>query len=63
MKFYIQEIESERRSGYAWYGTWGDSLLRKPMPNGPQNDNVFFRCESVVRPFANRRINCTSLFE
>lgn len=27
-KFSITEIEAERRNGYAWYGTWGESLLR-----------------------------------
>jgi pectate lyase len=25
-KYYIAEIESERRNGYAWYGTWGKAV-------------------------------------
>lgn len=28
-KYSIAEIEAERRNGYAWYGPWGDSLLRE----------------------------------
>ena len=28
-KYSIAEIEAERRNGYAWYGAWGDSLLRE----------------------------------
>lgn len=28
-KYSMAEIEVERRNGYAWYGTWGDSLLRE----------------------------------
>jgi len=28
-KYSLAEIERERRNGYAWYGTWGDSLLRE----------------------------------
>ena len=27
-KYDIEEIGSERRSGYTWYGNWGDSLIR-----------------------------------
>lgn len=27
-KYSIPEIEAERRNGYAWYGAWGESLLR-----------------------------------
>ena len=27
-KYSLAEIESERRNGYAWYGTWGEALLR-----------------------------------
>lgn len=27
-KYSIAEIEAERRNGYAWYGSWGTSLLR-----------------------------------
>jgi pectate lyase len=29
MKFDLAEIEAERRNGYAWYGTWGESVARK----------------------------------
>lgn len=28
-KYSLAEIEAERRNGYAWFGTWGDSLLRE----------------------------------
>lgn len=27
MKYNINEIEAERRNGYAWYGSWGDVLV------------------------------------
>ena len=27
MKFDVREIESERRNGYAWYGTWPEKLI------------------------------------
>ena len=29
----LEEIEVERRTGYAWYGTWGKKLLEKDYPN------------------------------
>ena len=29
---FIKEIESERRNGYAWYGTWPKNLLEKEFP-------------------------------
>ena len=28
-KYDIAEIESERRNGYAWYGTWGKSVAER----------------------------------
>lgn len=28
----VAEIEHERRTGYAWYGTWADDLLEKEYP-------------------------------
>lgn len=28
-KYSIAEIEAERRNGYAWYGPWGESILRE----------------------------------
>ncbi len=28
-KYSLAEIEAERRNGYTWFGTWGDSLLRE----------------------------------
>jgi PelA/Pel-15E family pectate lyase len=29
MKFDIAEIEAERRNGYAWYGSWDDTVARR----------------------------------
>lgn len=31
-KWAVSEIENERRTGYAWYGTWPKSLLEKEYP-------------------------------
>lgn len=31
-KYDVKEIESERRNGYAWYGTWSKNLLEKEFP-------------------------------
>jgi len=31
-KYDIKEIEIERRTGYAWYGTWPEKLLRTEYP-------------------------------
>ncbi|MEN9684743.1 MAG: hypothetical protein RLZZ28_529 [Bacteroidota bacterium] len=31
-KYDVKEIESERRNGYAWYGTWPKNLLEKEYP-------------------------------
>ena len=31
-KYDVKEIESERRNGYAWYGTWPKNLLEKEFP-------------------------------
>ena len=28
VKYDVAQIEAERRNGYAWYGTWGDGLLK-----------------------------------
>jgi PelA/Pel-15E family pectate lyase len=28
----VAEIESERRNGYAWYGTWPETLIKKKYP-------------------------------
>lgn len=28
-KYSLHEIEAERRNGYAWYGNWGDDLVRR----------------------------------
>jgi PelA/Pel-15E family pectate lyase len=32
IKYDVKEIESERRNGYAWYGTWPEKLLQKEYP-------------------------------
>jgi PelA/Pel-15E family pectate lyase len=31
-KYAVSEIESERRNGYAWYGTWPEKLLKTEYP-------------------------------
>lgn len=31
-KYDVREIESERRNGYAWYGTWPEKLLKTEYP-------------------------------
>jgi len=31
-KYAVSEIELERRTGYAWYGTWPSNLLEKEFP-------------------------------
>ncbi len=31
-KYDVKEIESERRNGYAWYGTWPEKLLKTEYP-------------------------------
>ena len=31
-KYDVKEIESERRNGYAWYGTWPEKLLQTEYP-------------------------------
>lgn len=31
-KYDVKEIEYERRTGYAWYGTWPEKLLRTEFP-------------------------------
>lgn len=31
-KYDVKEIESERRNGYAWYGTWPDKLIHIEYP-------------------------------
>ena len=28
-KYDIAEIESERRNGYAWYGSWGEGVAKR----------------------------------
>jgi pectate lyase len=28
-KYDNSEIESERRNGYSWYGTWGEAVARR----------------------------------
>jgi PelA/Pel-15E family pectate lyase len=32
IKYNVSEIENERRTGYAWYGTWPEKLLRTEYP-------------------------------
>jgi PelA/Pel-15E family pectate lyase len=31
-KYDVKEIEVERRTGYAWYGTWPEKLLKTEYP-------------------------------
>lgn len=31
-RFNLEEVEVERRTGYAWYGTWPEKLLKKTYP-------------------------------
>lgn len=31
-KYNVSEIESERRNGYAWYGTWPQKLIDEQYP-------------------------------
>ena len=31
-KYDVKEIEYERRTGYAWYGTWPEKMLQKEYP-------------------------------
>jgi PelA/Pel-15E family pectate lyase len=31
-KYHVSEIEVERRTGYAWYGTWPEKLLKVEYP-------------------------------
>lgn len=31
-KYKVSEIEHERRTGYAWYGTWPEKILKKEYP-------------------------------
>jgi PelA/Pel-15E family pectate lyase len=31
-KYNVAEIEHERRTGYAWYGTWPENLLKRDYP-------------------------------
>ena len=38
-KYRIDEISKERRNGYAWYGTWGESLL-KAYATWPHRENA-----------------------
>jgi len=28
-RYALDEIEAERRNGYAWYGTWGSEVLKR----------------------------------
>ena len=28
IKYDVAQIEAERRNGYAWYGSWGDGVLK-----------------------------------
>ena len=39
MKFDVREIESERRNGYAWYGTWPEKLLKTEYPEWIKRNN------------------------
>ena len=32
-KYSLAEIDPERRTGYAWYGTWPAKLVAKEFPN------------------------------
>jgi hypothetical protein len=34
----VKEIESERRNGYAWYGTWPEKLLKTEYPAWAKNN-------------------------
>ena len=31
-KYDVKDIESERRNGYAWYGTWPEKLINTEYP-------------------------------
>jgi PelA/Pel-15E family pectate lyase len=37
-KYDVKEIESERRNGYAWYGTWPEKLLKTEYPAWAKNN-------------------------
>lgn len=39
-KFAVFEIEVERRTGYAWYGTWPEKLLKTDYPEWKSRINV-----------------------
>lgn len=39
-KWSVAEIEHERRTGYAWYGTWPLGLLQKGYPEWLQKNNL-----------------------
>ncbi len=38
-KYAVAEIESERRNGYAWYGTWPEKLLKTEYPEWIKRNN------------------------
>lgn len=39
-KWSVAEIENERRTGYAWYGTWPASLLQKDYPKWKAKNKI-----------------------
>ncbi len=39
-KYDVKEIESERRNGYAWYGTWPEKLLQTDYPEWAKNNHL-----------------------
>jgi PelA/Pel-15E family pectate lyase len=38
-KYDVKEIEWERRTGYAWYGVWPETLLTKDYPKWKTMNN------------------------
>jgi PelA/Pel-15E family pectate lyase len=43
----VSEIEHERRTGYAWYGSWAKDLLEKDYPNWKQS--LVFSSKSLAK--------------
>jgi PelA/Pel-15E family pectate lyase len=39
-KWNLMEIENERRTGYAWYGTWPENLLKKTYPKWKTRNGI-----------------------
>jgi PelA/Pel-15E family pectate lyase len=39
-KWNVADIEYERRTGYAWYGTWPKELLEQEYPEWKKKNNL-----------------------